>query len=152
MENVSSMIGAVPAARPASMAERATAKRQKPRIHIAPYLFLLPALLSFSVFVFYPFLKTVYLSSTITNASGQVKKVVGLQNFQNILSSPDFWVTLKNTFIFVPMVVIPSITLGLILALMASKKRKGSAVYEVLFSLPMAIASAAASIVWKIPL
>ena len=149
MENISSAVGPVPMTGRAAAAEQAAAKPKKPKIHIAPYLFLLPALLSFSIFVFYPFLKTIYLSGTITNASGQVKKVVGLQNFQNILSSADFWTTLKNTFVFVPMVVIPSITLGLILALMASKKRRGSAIYEVLFSLPMAIASAAASIVWK---
>lgn len=149
MENISSAIGTASLAGRTSLAAKTKTKPQKTKFNVAPYLFLLPALLSFGVFVFFPFLKTIYLSGTITNASGQVKKVVGLQNFQNILTSVDFWTTLKTTFVFVPMVVIPSITLGLILALMASKKRKGSAVYEVLFSLPMAIASAAASIVWR---
>ena len=45
-----------------------------------PYGYILPALLVFAVFLFYPFFKTIYLSLYKTNKMVQDKLVVGLGN------------------------------------------------------------------------
>lgn len=117
---------------------------------VAPYLFLAPAMLVFLAFSYFPFIKTIYLSTTITNAAGQVKKFVGLDNYIDMFTSSATFDMLKTTFRFVPMIVIPSILLGLVLALLAERKLgKLSPVYEVMFSLPIAIASASAAIIWS---
>ena len=44
-----------------------------------PYGYILPALLVFAVFLFYPFFKTIYLSLYKTNKMGQAKLFVGLR-------------------------------------------------------------------------
>lgn len=116
---------------------------------ILPYLFLSPAFFFFVTFYYFPFIKTIYMSMTITNAVGQIKKFVGLDNFIRIFSRADFVPILLTTLKFVPMIAIPSIFIGLVLALMAVKKvHSFSRVYEVLYSLPMAVSSASAAIVW----
>ena len=40
---------------------------------ITPYLYLVPCMLIFGIFLFYPFVKTIYLSLYKTNKMGQAK-------------------------------------------------------------------------------
>ena len=54
---------------------------------ITPYLYLVPCMLIFGVFLFYPFVKTIYLSLYKTNKMGQAKLYVGLDNYKE--SNPD---------------------------------------------------------------
>ena len=61
-------------------------KKEK-NLKITPYLYLVPSILIFAVFLFYPFVKTVYLSLFMTNKMGQAKIFVGLQNYLDLLSS-----------------------------------------------------------------
>ena len=48
------------------------------KIEFAPYCYLVPSMLIFAVFLFYPFFKTIYLSLFMTNKMGQAKLFVGL--------------------------------------------------------------------------
>lgn len=50
-----------------------------------PYAYILPAMLVFAVFLFYPFFKTIYLSLFKTNKMGQAKLFVGLGNYIELL-------------------------------------------------------------------
>ncbi len=114
-----------------------------------PYLFLAPALLFFVLFSYYPFLKTIYMSTTITDAQGQVKAFVGLKNFETLFARDEFLEILGNTLVFIPLTVIPTIIIGLALAALAEKKLRGfSGIAETLFTLPMATSSACAAIAW----
>ncbi len=116
---------------------------------LAPYLFLLPALFFFLSFYYAPFLRTIFTSFAVTDATGNFKKMVGLKNFIMIFSRKDFPVILLNTLKFVPMIVIPALVLGLALAMFANRKiPRVSRLVETMFSLPMAIASASAALVW----
>ncbi|MDL2324764.1 sugar ABC transporter permease [Ruminococcaceae bacterium OttesenSCG-928-A16] len=133
------------------MKNETTAKRVKPikkRGSIAPYLFLLPAMLLFALFVFFPFVKTVLFSFTITDARGNPLQFVGLENYIKLFTSSQFLNSLFRTFIFAFMVGIPTFIIGYFLAAMATEKVKGSRIYEVLYSLPMAVASAPAAVIW----
>ena len=55
-------------------------------VQLTSYLYLVPSLLIFAVFLFYPFFKTLYLSLFMTNKMGQAKLFVGLQNYTDLLS------------------------------------------------------------------
>lgn len=110
--------------------------------------YLIPSFTLFGLFVFYPFLKTIYLSMSTTNLKGQVVSFVGLDNFREIFTSQEFLNSIQVTLKFVFLVTIPSICIGLILALLANNRLKGNRIYELIFSLPMAIASAPAAIIW----
>lgn len=116
---------------------------------LEPYAYVLPALCLFSVFVFFPFAKTLYLSLNTTDAKGVVSSFVGFGNFITILTSPQFlnslWVSAK----YAVMVVVFSISAGFIAAILSHEKMPvGSSLFKTLYALPMAISSASASIIF----
>ncbi|OON99671.1 MAG: glycerol-3-phosphate ABC transporter permease [Epulopiscium sp. Nele67-Bin004] len=113
-----------------------------------PYLYLTPAIIFFMTFVYVPFLRTIVMSFSITNLRGEPVAFVGFQNYIDTFSSASFINSIKVTFQFVGLVAVPSILVGLALALLASKKTVASRAYELMFSTPMAIASAPAAIIW----
>jgi sn-glycerol 3-phosphate transport system permease protein len=117
---------------------------------LEPYLFLLPSIILVGVFMYYPFFKTLYMSMGLTNARGVFKEFVGLDNYKEILTSKDFQNSMIVTLKFVLYTTIPSVLIGLFLALLANNKVKGSSISKVMFSIPMAISSASASIIWVI--
>ena len=49
------------------------------------YLYIVPAMLVFAVFLFFPFFKTIYLSLFKTDKLGNAKIFVGLDNYITLL-------------------------------------------------------------------
>ena len=121
-------------------------------VEITSYLYLVPSLLIFTVFLFYPFFKTVYLSLFMTNKMGQAKLFVGLQNYKDLLSSASFLNSLKVTLIFVLIVVFGSMVLGLTAAMLCNRAFPGIRLFSTAYALPMAIASSSAAMIFKIML
>lgn len=121
-------------------------------LEITPYFYLVPSFLIFAVFLFYPFFKTVYLSLFMTNRMGQAKLFVGLQNYQDLLSSASFLNSLKVTLIFVLIVVFGSMVLGLTAAVLCNRAFPGIRAFSTAYALPMAIASSSAAMIFKIML
>lgn len=118
--------------------------------NIEAYLYLIPCLLGFIIFMFYPFVKTIFLSFNITNTNGEPVEFVGLDNYKELFLSPDFISSIGITLKFVVITAIPAILIGLALAILADNKHKGSRLYEVMFAMPMAVSSAAAAIIWML--
>lgn len=125
-------------------------EHKKKKFSIVPYMYLAPALVVFSLFVFFPFLKTIWLSVSLTDIRGEVVEFIGFENFIEIFTSASFINSMGLTLKFVILVAVPSIVLGLILALLANHRMRGSRTYELMFSLPMAVASAPAAIIWAL--
>lgn len=119
-------------------------------VKLEPYLFLLPSITLFILFMYYPFFKTLYMSLGLTNARGQFQEFVAFQNYIEILTSADFVNSLMVTMKFVFLTTLPSLIIGFVLALLANNKTKAKSVTNVMFSLPMAVSSASAAIIWSI--
>lgn len=117
-----------------------------------PYGYILPAMLVFGVFLFYPFFKTLYLSLFKTNKMGQAKLFVGLGNYAELLQSKSFHNSLMVTLIFVIIVVVGSMALGLLAAVLCNKAFPGIRAFSTAYALPMAIASSSAAMIFKIML
>lgn len=115
---------------------------------VEPYLYLLPALIFFGLFVYWPFFKTLKLSVARTTPLGEVAEYVGLANYINIFKDPDFLKSLLISFEFAIMMVIFSIGLGFVLAIASNEKIKGKGFFRTIYALPMAISAAAASVVF----
>ena len=126
--------------------------RKKSAAKINPYFYLVPSMLIFAVFLFYPFFKTIYLSLYKTNKMGEAKLFVGLENYKALLSSPSFHNSLKVTLIFVSVVVIGSMLLGLVAAVLCNKAFPGIRFFSTAYALPMAIASSSAAMIFQIML
>lgn len=124
----------------------------KKKWNITPYFYLIPSMLVFAIFLFYPFFKTIYLSLYKTNKMGQAKLFVGLGNYQELLSSASFRNSLKVTLIFVVIVVFGSMLLGLVAAVLCNKAFPGIRFFSTAYALPMAIASSSAAMIFQIML
>lgn len=137
------------------MDEKEVVKMKKYKIsmrNISPYVYLVPSLLIFGIFLFYPFFKTIYLSLYKTNKMGQARLFVGFGNYKDLLTSPSFYNSLLVTVEFVAIVVIGSMLLGLIGALLCNKAFPGIRIFSTAYVLPMAIASSSAAMIFKIML
>lgn len=117
---------------------------------LEPYIYLMPCLLGFWIFMFYPFLRTIFLSFNITNANGESVEFVGFDNYKELFLSQDFISSIGVTIKFAVITAIPAIIIGLALAILANKKLKGSKVYEVMFAMPMAVSSVSAAVIWTL--
>lgn len=125
---------------------------KRKHVPLTSYLYLVPSLLIFAVFLFYPFFKTLYLSLFMTNKMGQAKLFVGLQNYTDLLRSASFLNSLKMTLIFVVIVVFGSMVLGLTAAVLCNRAFPGIRAFSTAYALPMAIASSSAAMIFKIML
>lgn len=135
--------------------EKEVVKMKKYKIsmrNISPYVYLVPSLLIFGIFLFYPFFKTIYLSLYKTNKMGQARLFVGFGNYKDLLTSPSFYNSLIVTVEFVAIIVIGSMLLGLIGALLCNKAFPGIRIFSTAYALPMAIASSSAAMIFKIML
>lgn len=119
---------------------------------IEPYLYIVPSMILFGVFLFYPFFKTIYLSLYKTNKMGEAKLFVGLQNYIDLLKSESFYNSLMVTLIFVTIVVLGSMLLGLITAVLCNRTFPGIRAFSTAYALPMAIASSSAAMIFQIML
>lgn len=119
---------------------------------IEPWLFMLPALCVFAVFLYYPFFKTIWLSTFLTNKFGEAKLFYGLQNYIDILVgkySVPFWQSIWVTVRFVFFVTIGGLLMGLTTSLLTTKRFPGKALASAVYAMPIAIASAAAAMSFK---
>ena len=115
---------------------------------VEPYLYLVPVMILFILFVFWPFVKTIQLSFARTTPLGQVAQYVGLDNSTNIVTEGTCLNSLVTTLKFSVMRVILSIVLGFILAIISTEKIRAKGFFRTVYALPMAISAAAASVVF----
>lgn len=111
-------------------------------------LYLLPSIILFAVFVFYPMFRTIYLSFFLTDAQGEAALFVGLENYTYLFQSAAFRNSMKATVLFVLYTVPVTIVISLFLALLANEKLKGIGFFRTIFSSTMGISVAASSVVW----
>ncbi|WP_058306905.1 carbohydrate ABC transporter permease [Gracilibacillus massiliensis] len=111
-------------------------------------LYLLPSIILFSVFLFYPLGKTLYLSFFLTDQQGIANVFVGWENYQYILQAESFHKSIKATLLFVLYTVPTGIIISLFLALLANEKIKGVGFFRTIYSSTMGVSVAASAVVW----
>lgn len=115
---------------------------------IEPYLYLVPVLVIFGMFVYYPLVRTIRMSVSVVNSMGEVVDFNGWKNFANLFSGESFWNSLFLTLKFAVMIVPAQIFTGVFLGLLATDRKKKASVARTVFAFPMAVSSACASIIW----
>ena len=128
--------------------EKLLAKRRA-RFELAPYVLMLPAITLFCLFTFWPFFKTIFLSFSYTNKKGDFVQWAGFDNFVRVVKSSLFPKIMGNTFKFAGMVGVGTLLISMIFALASAAKERGSRLYEVMFAIPMAVASVPASVIFE---
>ncbi|WP_308312552.1 sugar ABC transporter permease [Streptomyces sp. ISL-11] len=113
----------------------------------SPWLFLLPGLAVVAAFSLYPFLTTVHQAftdaRTLTPGGW-----VGPRNFQDMLEDEQFWVALRNSGLYVVLVVPCTVLLPLLLALLVGKRLPGVAFFRAAFYTPVVASVVVVSLIW----
>jgi ABC-type sugar transport system permease subunit len=89
--------------------------------NLAGYMFILPAIILVAVFLIYPIGFVIYISFTKWGILG-TPKFVGLDNYIEIFTDPNFWSALGNTIYYMILAVPGQVALGLLLAFLGTKK------------------------------
>jgi sn-glycerol 3-phosphate transport system permease protein len=117
--------------------------------HLAlPLALLLPQLLITIVFFYWPAGQAVYQSFLMEDAFGTTREFVGLQNYREMFSKPEYYKAMATTAIFSSAVAFLSLSISLFLAVQADKPLRGAGVYRTLLIWPYAVAPAIAGLLW----
>ena len=114
---------------------------------LTPYLYILPSLCLFILFVFYPFTKTIALSFSATDLNGNMTGFVGLANYKAALTDKNMWSAISVTVRYSLMVVVGSLVMGTICAILANENFRGRGFVRTVYAMPMAISSACIAVI-----
>ena len=112
--------------------------------------YLVPALVVFGVFIFWPLVKSVLLSVQGTDILGNPSGFVGLVNYAKLFADADFLTVLWVTFAFTILTVVPSIAIALFIALLLQTRIRGVRFFRTAFALPFAFSVATASVIFGV--
>ncbi|QEN08082.1 sugar ABC transporter permease [Oceanispirochaeta crateris] len=114
------------------------------------WIFITPSLLFFSLFSFYPILNAAYTSFFRKNIlSLKPPTFTGLKNYIYLLKSPDFWNSIRATFVFTLGTFIPLVVFSLLLAVMILLVNKKSQKYlQLAYYAPAVLSSVVAAVIW----
>ena len=117
---------------------------------LAAYLFLLPSLMGYAIFVAGPMVAA-FVFSFFRWDIFTPPEFIGLDNFRSLFRDPRFFIVLKNTLVFVAAAVALLITIGLGIALMINRKIPSILRYffRTTYFFPVIISLASVSIIWQ---
>ncbi len=138
--------------RPATASSRGKARRGPfswvTKDSLSTFAFLLPMLLIFGAFSWYPIVRTVIMSLQHTNLV-QPATWVGFANFSTVIHDPLFPVAVKNTVEFALLALVFGYPIPLVAAVVMSSVRRRRGLYSVLAYLPVVIPPVVAVLLWK---
>ncbi|MDQ0901178.1 MULTISPECIES: carbohydrate ABC transporter permease [unclassified Paenibacillus] len=128
---------------------KAIVQKKNLKALIIGYLFILPSIIGFSVFVAYPLITSFYYALTEWDGFNK-PKYVGIDNYIYMFTvDPAFWTSIKVTFYFVFLSVPASLALGLLLAMLLNKNLPGIKYFRTFYYLPTVLPIIASLTLWK---
>jgi multiple sugar transport system permease protein len=134
--------------------EGITKVTHRKRFSITPYLFILPHLIFFIVFLGYPFFKGLYISFfEYDYLRPAATHFIGLQNYINLFQAGnvkfnEFWNALRNTFQFVIYSVPFLVLIPLGLAVLLNTKTPGRNFFRAVYFSPWVLSAAVVGLLW----
>ncbi len=113
------------------------------------YGLLLPTLVFFVVFQYYPILKSVAISFTDYGLLRRDTPFVGLANYTRQFQDPLFLAALQNTLVFVAVTVVVGVVLALALAVLVEQTGRWAQLYRTLYFIPVVTSLLATAMVWR---
>jgi len=122
--------------------------KRRTREALLGYALVLPSLLIFGTFIFYPFVKNFWLGLYRTPPfPGMPRHWAGLDQYRDVLTSPLFTNSFMVTVEFVLLTVPIGIALGLALAVLAHQRLRGITIFRTIFSSTVVTSVAVASLI-----
>ncbi len=114
------------------------------------FLYLLPGLLIFALFAYWPLIRTFVLSTQGNDIFGAPSGFVGFDHYAKLLNDSAFGQVLVVTAIFTVITVVPTIALSLGIGLMLHARVRAIRFFRSAFALPFAFSVATASVVFSV--
>lgn len=130
------------------------AKPVRRKFSWTPYLFILPHLAFFALFVFWPFIYGLIISLQQYDYTREAQNhFVGLDNYLELfvpgtLVFTQFWDSLKNTGIFVLISVPPLVVIPLLLAVLLNAKVPGRNIFRAIYFAPWVLSVSVVALLW----
>lgn len=122
--------------------------KRKAKDVLIGWLTVVPALSTQIMFIYIPLIWAFYISFFRWNMI-RPKRFVGWENYEKMLTNPDFWHSLWVTVVYVLGTVPVAIVIGLMLALLMNMDwLKGKGIFRTGFYIPVITAMAAAAVIW----
>ncbi|MEU2563075.1 sugar ABC transporter permease [Streptomyces longispororuber] len=139
--------GRAPATGAARAGRRTDRRRVRRQLPTSPWLFAAPGLVVVGWFILYPFV------STVANAFTDKRQLidgeyVGLANFRELLHDDMFWIGLRNSTLYVLVVVPALVVLPLLLALLVQKQIPGITFFRSAFYTPVVASIVVVGLIW----
>ncbi|WP_438276887.1 sn-glycerol-3-phosphate ABC transporter permease UgpA [Nitrobacter sp.] len=115
---------------------------------LLPYLLVAPQLAVVLIFFYWPAVQAVVQSFLLQDAFGLSTTFVWFDNYKDVLSQPDYFDAVVRTFVFSFLIALSSLSLALLLAVMADRPLRGSIVYRTLLIWPYAISPPVVGVLW----
>jgi len=114
---------------------------------ISAWGYLMPVIILFAIFWFYPIFMLIY--DSFFEWDGLSERIyIGFQNYEDLFRDTEFWLTVKNTFIFILGSVPVGMILGLLLALLLKDYLLGKGIFRTIIFAPVATSKVAAGLIW----
>lgn len=113
-----------------------------------PWLLLLPTLIILIVFLYWPTIDTFRLSLYRVAFLGLKKTFVGLANYREVFTNPEYRRIFWNTAVFSGAVVFFSMAVGLFLSVLVNQKIGGKRFYRLFLIWPYALSPAVAGVIF----
>lgn len=115
---------------------------------LLPYALVAPQLAIVLVFFYWPAAQAVIQSFLLQDAFGLSTSFVWFENYVELFGDPAYFETIVRTFFFSFAIAASSLSVALLLAVMADKPLRGGAVYRTLLIWPYAVAPPVVGVLW----
>lgn len=122
------------------------------KLAVAPWFFLAPALIFFSIYVVIPIFESISLSfyewNGLYRADGtSTAEWIGLGNYVKLWSDPNFWTSLKNNVLWLVLYML-AVPAGLFIALFLNQTVTGMRFYKSMFFFPFVISQVVVGLIF----
>ena len=118
------------------------------RNKVAIAIFVLPAVLLFTVVLFVPICIAVYYSFCQYSIETRAYTFIGINNYLELLKDPVMATALKNSLFFLVFSCVSQLIMGLLLAGLLTNIKRGRNLFKNIIYLPCVLSSAALGLLW----
>lgn len=114
------------------------------------FVFTVPTLLFFCLFMIYPIFHGLYYSFTDWSGGSETKNLIGIQNYRDLANDPIIVKAIMNDYFFVFWKVVGIVGLGVLFAVLMTRFRvRGSGFFRSVFFIPNILSVVVIGVLWN---
>lgn len=132
-----------------SLDKQLSARRRRKKWNVSGWLFILPAVIAFLVFKYYPILLAMAITFFKYDIMNPPGPFVGAANYIRALKDPALINAIKNNLQFLLIMILINLFIPMCLAIMVNEVRKYKTLVRTLYYIPAILPSVVVTVLWK---